>query len=550
MLRIFDKPAGVTTHTSLSEDERRRIYYDPNDGLLEYLASRAGQVFFPAHRLDIGTCGAIVATDNADEAAKLGVAFEKREVEKHYHFLTDRKPRKTFKSGDRIESHIMRVKGGAGRGTKYVSIAPTSIEPLNAVTTIEFVREVSGFSLWRAQPETGKPHQIRLHAEACGLPILGDVEHEGTPFPTLALHSTQISFEIDGRNQLAWSPVPRWFDNMNLLEKPRLIAWLAAIDRRERLHRCLESLGLAKPESLRWIHGEGDPLRLDQLGAVRHLHWYDKEFRGEDGRDIEQLMAAWLPEDERKTWYLQVHGKRGAAGQHAAKEEIVLADSKLPERWIGAEENLKFHFRRDSGLSSGLFLDQRANRRWVSQNSSGKRVLNLFSYTGGFSVAAASAGATQVVTVDVSAKFNEWAKENFVLNRLDPLLPQFEFRTMDARSYLAWAKKKGLNFDLVICDPPSFSRGESGVFRIETDFEALLESCLAVTASTGCVLFSTNFEGISEAELFKRASKSSPAAGSRSKIEISRTPTQDWDFELPREPRLAKSFFAKLVDRS
>ena len=127
--------------------------------------------------------------------------------------------------------------------------------------------------------------------------------------------------------------------------------------------------------------------------------------------------------------------------------------------WVGSEHGLKFVFKSNQGWSPGLFLDQRANRNWVHQNSAGKTVLNLFCYTGGFSVAAAKGGAERVESVDTSAATLNWSKENFAANDID--VSQHGFFKSDAREFLKIAKKKERQFDTIICDPPSFARSKN-----------------------------------------------------------------------------------------
>jgi 23S rRNA (cytosine1962-C5)-methyltransferase len=576
MLKILDKPPGCTTHTSLSVDESKRLHLEPNDGFLEHLGNRSGKKLNPVHRLDIGTSGVLLAVqqgsaESTELTASLSAALESRDVKKTYFFVTDRKPRRGFESGTVIESHITRIKsGGSGNlksGPQYISHGPTSIEPINAVTTIELVREHGNYALWKALPQTGKPHQIRLHAESSGLTILGDADHGGTAFPTLCLHAAELEAKVtvDGAplEIKARSPLPRWFNDLELLNDQQLVSWLQAFERRERLYRSLRSMEVFVSETRREIHSDsllgGTDLRCDRLGEITHFHWYGKlnqmrnVFQTADLERVTKLATLLKIED----WYLQHRSNRGSAGNKGAggtgapTEETALSKETLPARWIANEEEMRFQFRRDSGLSPGLFLDQRANRRWVLQNRP-RRVLNLFSYTGGFSVAAARAGAELVVSVDLSRSFLEWTKENFILNNLDPLLPKYEFRAMDSREYLKWAAKKGLQFDLVVCDPPSFSRSESGVFRIETELESLLSQCAQVTAPGGRILISTNYETWTHQEFVQRVAnfanefKIEFARQAKKLVTLERTPSPDWDFEMPREPRRMKSLFMKI----
>lgn len=557
MLRILDKPAGATTHTSLSEDEAKRLHLEPNDGFLEHLSMRSGRTLLPVHRLDVGTSGTLLAWESDGSPGALAAmshlaqAFESREVDKRYLFLTDRQPRRGFKSGDKVESHISRVRsGGLNRqGPQYVSHSPTAQEPINAVTIFEKLKDQGKHSLWLAKPLTGKPHQIRLHAENAGLAILGDTEHGGSAFPTLCLHAAAASLKDTAAGFEASSPAPVWFEKLDLLDDPVLIGWLSGLDRRERLNRSLRLLGVAISETRRELHGESGSLdlRIDRLGEVCQFHWY-----GSTNRLKQELTESDIQKIRRlaeisgiKDWWIQYRSNRGS-GQ--SQEQVITSHDSLPKRWHAGEENLRFLFCRDRGLSSGLFLDQRANRRWVTQHRP-RSLLNLFCYTGGFSVAAAAAGAEHVVSVDLSRPFLEWAKENFQANRLDPADSRYEFRAIEARDYLKWAEKKGLQFDVVVCDPPSFSRTENGVFRIETELEPLIASTLSVTKDGGRLLFSTNFENWSTQEFVFRVSEivKKLRAKSNRQFTLERTPSPDWDFEFPREPRRMKSIFVKVA---
>jgi 23S rRNA (cytosine1962-C5)-methyltransferase len=272
-------------------------------------------------------------------------------------------------------------------------------------------------------------------------------------------------------------------------------------------------------------------LRVEQLGSVYWLSWYaDQPPSSEEWLSLESL----LKECNWQKWYLQVRGDRGRAPN---QELVRLSTEAPPIRWTAKENGLVFSFRRDSGLSPGLFLDQRRNRSWVLNNSNGSKVLNLFCYTGGFSVCAAAGGAQKVVSVDLSRPFLDRAKENFALNSLSST--DHEFRAIDSREYLAWAAKKKLLFDLVICDPPSFGRSKSGVFRFERDFNGLIRQLAAVTAPGGVILFATNFEGWDIDTFTERAS----CGLETHSMAIRPTPSPDLDFELPRQNRNMKSAF-------
>src|SRR5436853_5116886 len=139
------------------------------------------------------------------------------------------------------------------------------------------------------------------------------------------------------------------------------------------------------------------------------------------------------------------------------------------------ENRLKFGIDFGAGYSVGLFIDQRQNRRFVGQTKP-KRLLNCFAYTCSFSVAAGSVGA-QTVNVDLSKKSLARGRQNFVLNSLPT--NDHRFIADDVLSVLPRMARKGEKFDMIILDPPTFSRSHRGkTFHVERDFEDLLSSAL------------------------------------------------------------------------
>lgn len=166
------------------------------------------------------------------------------------------------------------------------------------------------------------------------------------------------------------------------------------------------------------------------------------------------------------------------------------------------------------GFATGLYLDQRDNRRRVRGMASGRRVLNAFSYTCAFSVAAALGGAVETVSVDVSKKHLEWGKENFAANHIP--LDGHHFICSDALEYLKRARKRGRRFDWIILDPPSFSRTKrpSRVFVLSEALPTLVAEALHVLDADGRLLISTNQRGMSAADLeqtVRKAARGRPA---------------------------------------
>jgi len=135
------------------------------------------------------------------------------------------------------------------------------------------------------------------------------------------------------------------------------------------------------------------------------------------------------------------------------------------------------------GQKTGAFLDQRENRRRVRELSRGRRVLNLFSYAGGFSCAAALGGATHVTSVDLAQGAHAAAQKSFELNGLRAA--DHAFVTADAFAWLEQAARRGQVFDLVISDPPSFAPNEKSAGRALGAYRKLHQACAAVTAPGG-----------------------------------------------------------------
>lgn len=160
------------------------------------------------------------------------------------------------------------------------------------------------------------------------------------------------------------------------------------------------------------------------------------------------------------------------------------------------ENGLKYLIKFAETAHPGLFLDHAPLRKWLLQNSKGKRVLNLFSYTGSLSVAAASGGATQVVSVDLSKNYQNWAKKNFELNSMD--ISKHDFWVGDTFEYLKRLQKKGEEFDLIVSDPPSFSRADGKVFSTSKDLVKLHRAILPLLKLSGVLVTSINSENVSE----------------------------------------------------
>jgi len=154
------------------------------------------------------------------------------------------------------------------------------------------------------------------------------------------------------------------------------------------------------------------------------------------------------------------------------------------------EGGLRFLVNLDDYLDTGLFLDHRETRALVRERSSGRRVLNLFCYTGSVSVYAAAGGAAAVTSVDLSRTYLDWARRNLALNGLDR--PDHRFVQADC---LEWIDQDRGTYDLVFVDPPTFSNSKRMAqdFEVQRDHVRLLRACLARLAPGGELIFSNNF---------------------------------------------------------
>ncbi len=173
-------------------------------------------------------------------------------------------------------------------------------------------------------------------------------------------------------------------------------------------------------------------------------------------------------------------------------------EKQQEKKWetVVEEYGLKFLVNISDYLDTGLFLDHRPARKLIRERSKGLQVLNLYGYTGSFSVAAAIGGAQQVTTVDLSNTYLAWAERNFALNRIKTTKHRFE--RADTLPFLQDEFRKRQKYDLIVVDPPSFSNSkkmQADSFDVQRDHVELLMAVFAVMNTEGRILFSTNRKG-------------------------------------------------------
>jgi 23S rRNA (cytosine1962-C5)-methyltransferase len=181
---------------------------------------------------------------------------------------------------------------------------------------------------------------------------------------------------------------------------------------------------------------------------------------------------------------------RPLAGQAPPEPAVRARGDEAPLELVVEEAGCRFGVDVTAPMGVGLFPDLRLGRAAVAARAANRRVLNLFSYTGAFSVAAAKAGAAEVVAVDLAAKAHARARRNFELSGLDPL--KMEAITADTLKTVERFIERGRRFDLVICDPPSFSQGPAGSFSVVKDLARLASAAIGVLDAGGLLAFATN----------------------------------------------------------
>lgn len=174
-----------------------------------------------------------------------------------------------------------------------------------------------------------------------------------------------------------------------------------------------------------------------------------------------------------------------------SNEQYEKKDVHKVQKEIVNENGLQFYINLHEYVDTGLFLDHRNTRLEVKKIAQGKRVLNLFSYTGAFSVYAAAGGALQVTTVDLSNTYLLWAKENFVLNKI-PIVKHI-FLKADIMQWIAQPSK--VLYDIIILDPPTLSKSKmmKNKFDVQTEHVFLINHCLKIMQPNGILFFSNNY---------------------------------------------------------
>jgi len=535
---VVNKPAGMNTHA-------------PNpyagEGIYEWLRHSQPRWATLAiiHRLDKETSGVVVFSKTTLANRSLTLQFTTHRVSKKYIFLTDRPGPKEEST---VRSCLKRVGEKYLSRPKYASgeLAETRFKPSSHRSCR------AGCTLVEAEPVTGRTHQIRVHAAESGFPVLGDTLYGGSSAGRVFLHAAEIELEHPGTGKRQRFRAPEDFNS-----NPRL-AYRAA----------LVEPGLTT--AYRVIHGTSDGWPgwfVERLGG-----FILSESSGPLTSLQRKELSALMDHYSALGGYHKISTRRKPTSSLVEASPQLVMGEPAPPRFVVGENGVRFELSFMEGASAGLFLDQRENRlrllhghiaagfelgqaaatgldgeRSCEKANGALEVLNTFAYTCGFSICAARAGA-HTVSVDLSQKYLEWGRRNFLLNRIEP--GQHEFICGEVFDWLRRFRKQGRRFDVILLDPPTFSQSkQSGIFRAERDFGRLAAAALSLLKPRGVLFASSNAETW-RAEQFL-ATVEQPIRSAGLQVLLKHYFPQPPDFPISRaEPGYLKTVWFQIANRN
>ena len=179
---------------------------------------------------------------------------------------------------------------------------------------------------------------------------------------------------------------------------------------------------------------------------------------------------------------------------------------EAPDFFTVLENGVLYQVFMNDGLMTGIFLDQHEVRgSLVDGLAMGKSLLNMFSYTAAFSVAAAMGGASQTTSVDLAKRSRELSQAHFQANGIST--DDHRFIVMDVFEYFKYAKRKGLTYDVIVLDPPSFARNKKQTFSVAKDYHKLISQSLEILNPGGIIIASTNAANVSRQKFTEQIDK-------------------------------------------
>ena len=247
----------------------------------------------------------------------------------------------------------------------------------------------------------------------------------------------------------------------------------------------------------RLFNGEGDGIGgviIDRYADYAVFSWYNETLYQKKA----ELLTAF------RTVYPDIIGayEKIRFSTKDLPESQFLYGEQAPEPLLVTENGVQFATYLNEGLMTGIFLDQKEFRgRLVDGFAVGKTVLNMFSYTGAFSVAAAMGGAVATTSVDLAKRSLPKTTEQFEVNHLN--LAAQKIIVMDVFDYFKYASRKGLSYDMIILDPPSFARNKKKVFSVAKNYGELVKDSIDILTDKGTLIASTNAANLSLAKYQK-----------------------------------------------
>ncbi|HGP8242135.1 TPA: class I SAM-dependent rRNA methyltransferase [Streptococcus pneumoniae] len=187
-------------------------------------------------------------------------------------------------------------------------------------------------------------------------------------------------------------------------------------------------------------------------------------------------------------------------------ESVHVYGQEAPDFFTVLENGVLYQVFMNDGLMTGIFLDQHEVRgSLVDGLAMGKSLLNMFSYTAAFSVAAAMGGASQTTSVDLAKRSRELSQAHFQANGLST--DEHRFIVMDVFEYFKYAKRKDLTYDVIVLDPPSFARNKKQTFSVAKDYHKLISQSLEILNPGGIIIASTNAANVSRQKFTEQIDK-------------------------------------------
>ncbi len=257
-----------------------------------------------------------------------------------------------------------------------------------------------------------------------------------------------------------------------------------------------EDLMPPRTNAIRWVHSEGDflpGLIVDRYGDYLSVQFLTKGIQALHSVILEAIQKVFQPKGVCERIDPQMRRIEGIPAQEKGETQ-----GELPEKVEIEEYGYRFWVDIKGGQKTGFFLDQRENRKLVGAHANGKKVLNCFAYSGGFSVYAAAAGAQTVTSVEIGKRAVELMKANFELNHLSG--PQYQFIAGDVFDFL---RQGADEYSLIILDPPAFCRHKSQILQASRGYKDINLWAMKRLASGG-LLFTSSCSSFISPDLFQK----------------------------------------------